>query len=215
MACAAVVVGLAVGCGEPAEPGPPAPQPPAADIARPIDPARITRARSAVPPGYEFAPLPADPAPAALWGLGPGWSADPPQCAGLVTAPGAGARGWSASGPGGIVYAVVTPASAAADPVLRDECAQWAVASARTTGTVTRIDTPAVPGADSYGMAATLTTVVEGGTETRAEAATVLAHADGYLVAVTVVADPGMPEPPLGPAFAAGLLTETVAVLRG
>ena len=48
-------------------------------------------------------------APLAFWGFGPQWMADPPQCGALAdpAVDAATVRGWSASGPGGIVYAVV------------------------------------------------------------------------------------------------------------
>jgi hypothetical protein len=46
-------------------------------------------------------------------------------------------------------------------------------------------------------------------------ASTFSAYLDDYLVFVTVVTDPGSPNPPLGQEFAADLLVKTVSVLRG
>ena len=58
-------------------------------------------------------------------------------------------------------------------------------------------------------------TVVEGGTETTSSAYTFSAYLDDYLAFVTVVMDPGSPNPPLGQEFAADLLVKTVSALRG
>ena len=58
-------------------------------------------------------------------------------------------------------------------------------------------------------------TVVEGGTETNSRAHTFTAYLGDYLAFVTVVTDPGSPNPPLGQDFAAALLVKTVSALRG
>src|SRR4051812_8965775 len=85
----------------------PAPTSPPA-VSAGVDPVRVEPVRADLPTGYEFTPLPARAEPVALWGLGPQWTADPPVCAGLGDpAAGAAVHGWSASGAGGIVYAVV------------------------------------------------------------------------------------------------------------
>ncbi len=64
-------------------------------------------------------------------------------------------------------------------------------------------------------MATVAKTVVEGGTETTSTAYTFSAYLGDYLAFVTVVTDPGSPNPPLGQEFAAELLVKTVSALRG
>lgn len=185
-----------------------------------VNPARIGRVRSDLPVGYEVADLRGPSSPAALWGLRPGWVTEPPQCgvlAGPVTDE-ATTRGWSASGPGGIVHAAVTGSPTAPvtlDPVVLDACAQWSVASGNTSGTVDLIDAPAIDGAVTVGMHTSAVTVVEGGTETASTTHTFSAYFSDYLAFVTVVTDPGSPNPPLGQEFAADLLVKTVSALRG
>ncbi|MGE2729670.1 DUF5642 family protein [Mycolicibacterium vaccae] len=181
----------------------------------PVNPARIDRARDQVPDGYEAAVYAGPPAPIALWGMGDSATAEPPECLRLAVPPVdlATAGGWSASGPGGIIYAVVAattePAHAGAD------CPHWQVASARSTATVTDIPAPVIPSAQTEGMSTEARTVVEGGAETHTHAATFVADLGDYLCMVAVVTDPGATAPALTTEFAAGLLTETVAALRG
>ncbi|MBX7434719.1 DUF5642 family protein [Mycobacterium sp. Y57] len=184
-----------------------------------IDPTRIDRARVLLPEGYEVTAYPGPPTPLAVWGFGGEAAAQPPQCLELA-APAvdpASARGWSASGPGGIVYAVVAAASRpeAADATLIDECAAWSVAAGHTTGAVTAVPSPAVDAASTTGMRTSAETVVEGGTETRSHADTFVAYLGAYICFVVLVTDPGSPVPTLGADFAAGLLEETVRTLRG
>jgi hypothetical protein len=181
-----------------------------------LNPARIDRARGALPPGYEVTGIGDRIAPAAQWGLAAGWTADPPQCA-VLADPGVDAvtaKGWSASGPGGIVYAVVGRTSQVLGASVLAECGRWTAAGGRTTGDVTTAAGPAVVGATTIALSTAATTVVEGGTETRAHADTVTAYVDGYAVVVTVVTDPGSPNPQLGQDFASALLVESVAELR-
>src|ERR1700760_4107589 len=93
-----------------------------------VNPANITRARSGLPSGYEVADLAGPASPVAFWGLGPGWVAEPPQC-GVLAAPatdGSTTKGWSASGPGGIVHAAVV-GPVAFDPGVLADCGQWTV----------------------------------------------------------------------------------------
>jgi Domain of unknown function (DUF5642) len=155
----------------------------------------------------------------ASWGFGPEWLADPPHCAALASPVevATSTRGWSGSGPGGIVYAVVSGRQAPVDfdPTLVGSCGHWTLTSGHTTGTVTLVDAPVIEGAATVGMATTATTVVEGGTETNSQAYTFTAYLGEYLAFVTVVTDPGSPNPPLGQDFAAALLVETVSALRG
>jgi len=74
---------------------------------------------------------------------------------------------------------------------------------------------PAVDGSATVGLSTTTTTVVEGGTETHSHSDTFIAYLGDYVAFVTVVSDPGSPNPPLGQGFAADLLVKTVSALRG
>lgn len=210
---AGVVLALCVSCGQP----PPPTDTSTSATLQPINPARIDRARKHVPDGYEVAPFTGPPSPVALWGMADAVTADPPQCLALAApaADPAAVRGWSASGPGGIIYAVVAASQTTADPGLARDCGDWRITSARSSATVTSVDAPAVAAADTNGMRTEARTVVEGGTETRTHADTFVAYLDGHLSFVAVVTDPGATHPALTPAFAANLLTETVAALRG
>jgi len=182
-----------------------------------VNPARIDRVRTALPSGYEVAALSVRPAPVAFWGLGPDWTAEPPRC-GALADPARGAattRGWSASGPGGIVYAAVADSAATLEPSLLDECGRWTVSAGHTGGTVGLVAAPTIDGAATVGLSASTTTTVEGGTETHSRADTFTAYLGGYVAFVTVVGDPGSPNPQLGQEFASDLLVKTVAALRG
>lgn len=151
-----------------------------------------------------------------MWGYGARWSADPSACAALADPAGAStADGWSASGPGGIVYAVVAAAPGTFNAALDDECRRWTVSSGRTTGTVTSGPAPAIDDVPAIAMATASQTVVEGGTETHSHAETVIAYLGDHVAFVAVVTDPGSPEPQLGADFAATLMKETVSALRG
>ncbi len=216
---ALVMTAVVAGCGHS---GPPPTSSSTASSAAEsqVNPANISRVRGDLPAGYEVADLSGPASPAAFWGFGPGWVTEPPQC-GLLAGPAtddATTRGWSGSGPGGIVHAVVTgsPTSPVTfDPAVLAECGQWSVISGNTTGTVYLIDAPAIEGATTVGMDTVAKTVVEGGMETTAAVYTFSAYLGGYLAFVTVVADPGSPNPPLGQEFAADLLVKTVSALRG
>jgi hypothetical protein len=182
-----------------------------------VDPTNIARVRGDLPAGYEIADIRA--APAAMWGFGPGWTAEPPQCGALAepVVDGAVTRGWSGSGTGGIVYAVVTGSPAAPvtlDPALIGECGQWTLSAGHTSGAVTFVAAPAIDGVTTVGMSTATRTVVEGGTETHTHADTFTAYLGDYVAIVTVVTDPGSPNPPLGQDFAAELLVKTVSALR-
>jgi hypothetical protein len=182
-----------------------------------VNPARIERVRTALPSGYEVAALAGRAAPVVFWGLGPDWTADPLRCGALAdpVADAATTRGWSASGAAGIVYAVVAGSKATFDPSLIDGCGQWAVSAGHTSGSVTLVAAPAIDGAATVGLSTATTTVVEGGTETHSHADTFTAYLGEYVALVTVVTDPGSPNPPLGQDFAAELLVKTVSALRG
>jgi hypothetical protein len=182
-----------------------------------VNPARIERVRADLPSGYEVDRLAGRAAPLAFWGFGRRWTADPPRCLALAdpVADAATTRGWSASGAGGIVYAVVAGSAATLDRSLIDECGQWTVSAGRTSGSVTLVAAPAIDGVATVGLSTTATTVVEGGTETHSHADTFTAYLGDYVAFITVVTDPGSPNPALGQDFAAELLVKTVSALRG
>jgi hypothetical protein len=182
-----------------------------------VNPARIDRVRQNLPAGYDVAAIDKRVTPIALWGFGSQWVADPPQCSALA-APAvdpATARGWSGSGPGGIVYAVITRTTAEPDPDLAGQCQQWSVTGGHSSGTVTAVAAPAISDARTAGMATVISTVVEGGNETHSHADTFTADLGEFHCFVAVVTDPGSPAPPLGTDFAADLLVKTVSAIRG
>lgn len=202
-----------------------------------VEPARIDRARHALPPGYEVAPYTGAPTPLAVWGLAGPVEAQPAQCVELAAPPVRpdSAQGWSASGPGGIIYAIVAaaaPAAPVADapaapaapvtdtptapavPVEAAACQSWTATAGHTSATVRELPAPALEAAHTVGMATAATTVVEGGTETRADADTFVAHLGQFVCFVALVTDPGSAYPRLDAAFAADLLVETVSALR-
>ena len=214
-ACALAL--MVAACSEPATPPrSPEPEPSATHT---VNPARIDRARDAMPDGYEVTGYAGAPVPFGAWGFRDSTQADPVQCAALGAPSVAAetARGWSASGPGGIVYAVVAEATPpqGPDPVVLDECRQWTVTSGHTSGTVTAQPGPDIDAAQTVAMRTALTTIVEGGTETHTHADTAVAYLGTYLCFVVVVTDPGSPHPTLGAEFASDLLAETVSTLRG
>ncbi|MGP4054032.1 DUF5642 family protein [Mycobacterium sp. 4D054] len=203
-------------CAAPPEPVPaPAPSP---AVDHTVNPARIDRARDRLPEDYEVTAYTGPPSPFAVWGLSDTPTVDPGHCA-VLGAPAVDpvtARGWSASGPGGIVYALVAGTADAAPAAPPDEgCSQWTVASGHTTGVVTGVPGPDIPAARTVGMSSAATTVVEGGTETRTHAETFVAYLGDHICFVAVLTDPGSPHPVLSRDFASGLLAETVSALRG
>jgi Domain of unknown function (DUF5642) len=210
----AALVLFAAACGRSPSPAPSA-TPSASSIQ--VNPARIERVRGDLPTGYEVGALLGRAAPVLFWGLGSGWSAEPPRC-GALADPAADAsttRGWSASGAGGIVYAVVAETRADLDSSVAAECGAWTLSSGRTSGSVTLVAAPAVDGAATVGMSVATTTVVEGGTETHSHADSFTAYLGDYVAMITVVSDPGSPNSALGQEFAADLLVKTVSALRG
>lgn len=219
IAVAAVcVAGCISGCGQPSGPSSStsaAPPSPSVEV----KPANIAKVRSDLPAGYELADIADRTAPAEIWGFGPGWTAEPPQCGALAdpVVDDAVTRGWSGSGSGGIVYAVVTgspPASVGLDPALLAECEHWTLSAGHTSGSITFVAAPEIEGVATVGLSTATTTVVEGGTETRSHSDTFIAYLDDYVAFITVVIDPGSPNPPLGQDFARELLVKTVSALR-
>ncbi len=217
--CLATGLGPAA-CAQPTRP-PPSSSSTAAPGAGVINPANIKRIRSSLPDGYEIADVTGPVSAAGLWGFGSGWTAAPPQCAALADPAPAdpGARGYSASGAGGTLYVVVAvPAQPPPDDAVVDDCARWTMTFAHTTGDVTLApasETPTIAGVRTVAMTVTTRTVVESGTEVDGQAATAQAYADGHVVYVTLVTDPGSPHPALDSRSVGDLLVATVAALRG
>jgi hypothetical protein len=212
-----VALALCAACGQPTTPARTADPAASSTKAGRVDPSNLARVRTGVPAGYELADLTGPASPLAFWGIGPGWTADPPQCAALADpAPGEQAvHGWSASGPGGIVYAVVEDTARGLDAALVGECGVWTVSAGHTSGFVTSVAAPPIEGAGTVGMVTDAVTAVEGGTETHSRADTFSAYLDGHVAYVTVVTDPGSAGPTLPPDFAARLLAKTVTAVRG
>jgi hypothetical protein len=222
LAVAAVLLIWTAACGRPPEPAATPASPEPTRDAGTVNPARIDRVRQELPAGYEVVGLDPRATPVSLWGFGPNWTAEPPECAESAAPVADPARGWSASGPGGIVYTAIAQAKASAggpDSERDARCGQWRVSGGHAVGSVTAVEAPVIEDAVTVGMATDITTVVEGGTETHSHADTFTADLNsdlgGYHVFVTVVTDPGSPNPTLQSGFAADLLVKTVSALRG
>lgn len=193
-----------------------------------IRPDNIRRVAAELPPGYEVAGVEGVSSPAGSWGLGPRWTADPPQCAALAdpgrwrgdpahAGPESG-QGVSGSGAGGILYAVVVALPidpVAANPARIGDCARWAMTNGRATAGIRLIDPPRIDGVETLGMASDTMTSVEGGTKIASRAHTFTTYLGDYYVFTTLVTDPGSAHRPLAPQVAADLLAKTVTALRG
>jgi len=215
-ACAAAA--LCAACGASDAPRPTAGSPEPSSRPSAINLADVARVRGDLPAGYEIADLVGRAAPLAFWGFGPQWVADPPQCGALSdpSVDGATIRGWSGSGPGGIVYVVAAASPGTSlDPAVLGGCGTSTLTAGHTSGTVTTVEAPTIDAATTLGLHTETTTVVEGGTETHSHADTFTAYFEGYTAYVTVVTDPGSSGPVLDADFAAALLVKTVAALRG
>jgi hypothetical protein len=218
--CVMTALWLAACAAQPSPAPPPSPGA-ASSGAGPVNPANIKRIRPALPAGYEIADVSGPVSAAGLWGFGSGWTAAPPPCAALADPAPAdpGARGYSASGPGGTVYVVVAvPERGAPDAELIGDCARWTMTFKHTMGEVTLApmsEAPHIDGADTIAMTVGTRTVVESGTETDGRAVTAQAYLGDHVAFVTLVTDPGSPHPPLDSQFAGDLLVATVAALRG
>jgi hypothetical protein len=211
-----LVIASCAACGPSETSAPPEVADPPSAVSEGVNPTRVERVRADLPTGYEFTAVPARAAPVALWGLGPEWTADPSSCAGLGDVGGdAVVHGWSASGPGGIVYAVVADARVGLDRAVVDSCGTWSLSVGHTSGVVNVVDPPVVDGAATLGMFTDVTTTVEGGIETHSHAETFIAYLDDHVAYVTVVTDPGSSDSSLGPGFASDLLVKTAAAIRG
>jgi hypothetical protein len=207
LAAAAIVAA----CGSPPQPAT------SASPQAPVTPAEIFEIRSALPAGYETGELRGPVSAAALWGFGPGWTADPPQCR-LLADPGPedpSARGLSASGPGGTVF-VVAAARVGGPPEadLVSQCDRWTMHYGHTDADVARTAAPEFDGSTVLAWRAVARTVVESGNATVTEASTTVAYLAGHVVILTLVTDPGSAHPPLDSAVAEGLLAAAVRKLR-
>jgi len=214
----AAVALLLAGCAHPADRGPaPSPNP----VIRHVDPDNIRRVRRDLPPGYEVRGVPGVAAPQEIWGISEAGAANPGRCAALADPVGGhseSAHGISGSGAGGTVYAVVVAAPVgpvALDHSLLGLCRQWSLTGKRASARVHLVDAPHIDGAETLGMAAEITTAVEGGNEIGSRASTFTAYLGNYYAFTTLVSDPGSPNPALAQQFAADLLVKSVAALRG
>jgi uncharacterized protein DUF5642 len=195
----------------------PVPTPSSTRSAGHINPGNIRRIGHDLPPGYEVTGVSGAATPPTIWGLGPKYTASPARCARLADPAGAqgqAAQGISGSGAGGIVYAVVAAAPASLDPSLVTQCRQWTMTGGRATARVQLIDAPSIDGAETLGMAADITTSVEGGSEIDSRANTFTAYLGDYYAFTTLISDPGSPHSSLSPQFAADLLVKAVSALR-
>jgi len=211
------VIALLASCAHARQP---APAPSQSAAARHVNPANIRWVRRELPPGYEVTGISGQAAPPVIWGLGGDSAASPARCAALADPAGRhgqSAQGISGSGTGGIVYAVVAAAPTgpvALDQSLVNQCHQWTMTSRRATARVQLVDPPRIDGAETLGMAADITTSVEGGNEIGSRANTFTAYLGDYYAFTTVISDPGLPDSPLTPQVAASLLVKVVSALR-
>jgi hypothetical protein len=214
----AIVALLLAAC---AHAGETTPAPSGSTQARRIDPANIKRVGREFPPGYEVTGISGAGDPPAIWGLGAGWTADPPRCAALADPAGrqaGSAQGISGSGAGGLVYAVV--AAVPRGPVTLGQalvagCPRWSMTDGRTTARVHLVEPPRIEGVQTLGMATDTTTSVEGGNQIDSRAHTFTAYFGDYYAFTVLISDPGAAHPPLAPQFAADLLVKSVSALRG
>ncbi len=185
-----------------------------------VNPANIKRVVRELPPNYEVTTgIPSGASPRVIWSLEADARAKPPQCATLAD-PGDGrdqsAQGFSGSGTGGIVDAVVVtlPGRVDLDQGVVAACGRWTMSDGHTTASVRLIDAPRIDGAATVGMVADTKSSVESGTEIDSRAYTFTAYLGNYYAFATLTTDPGSALPALPPQFAADLLVKTVSTLR-
>ncbi|SPM30950.1 DUF5642 family protein [Mycobacterium terramassiliense] len=185
-----------------------------------VNPANIKRVVRDLPPNYEVTTgIPSGVSPRVIWSLEADARAVPPQCAALAD-PGNGrdqtAQGFSASGAGGIVNAVVValPGPVDLDRGVVGACGRWTMSDGHTTATVNRVDAPHIEGAETLGMVADTKSSVESGTEIDSRAYAFTAYLGNYYAFTTLTTDPGSALPALPPQFVADLLVKTVSTLR-
>jgi hypothetical protein len=186
-----------------------------------VNPANIKRVVRDLPPNYEVTTgIPSGASPRVIWSLEADARADPPRCAALAD-PGNGreptAQGFSASGAGGIVNAVVVtlPGPVHLDRGVVGACGRWTMSDGHTTATVRLVDAPHIEGAETLGMVTDTKSSVESGTEIDSRAYTFTAYLGNYYAFTTLTTDPGSALPALPPQFVADLLVKTVSTLRG
>lgn len=186
-----------------------------------VHPANIKRVVREFPPGYEVtSAIPAAASPSLIWGLAPGATSAPPQCASLAD-PGGGrdqsAQGVSGSGTGGIVNAVVValPAPVGVDDDVVAACGRWSGSGGHTAADVGLSEAPHIDDAATVAMVADIKSSVESGTEIDSRTYTFVAYLGNYYAFTTLTTDPGSPLPALPAQFAADLLVKTVSTLRG
>jgi hypothetical protein len=192
---------------------------PAADNTA-VNPANIKRVVRELPPNYEVTTgIPSGASPRVIWSLEADARAKPPQCATLAD-PGNGrdqtAQGFSASGAGGIVDAVVValPGPVNLDQGVVAACGRWTMIDGHTTAHVRLIDAPHIDGVETLGTVADTKSSVESGTEIDSRAYTFTAYLGNYYAFTTLTTDPGSALPALPSQFAADLLVKTVSTLR-
>lgn len=197
---------------------PPALLPTSAVASLGIKPSNIKRIGRELPSDYEVSGVSGATAPAAIWGLGAHWTADPAPCATLADPAGGhgeSAQGLSGSGAGGIVYAVVADHARRPDPAVVAACSRWTMTNGRTRSVIRLFDAPEIDGSQTLGMTSEMTTSAEGGTRIEFRAQTFTAYLGDYYAFTTLITDPGSPHRPLAAQFAADLLVKTVSALRG
>ena len=187
---------LLAACAHAREPAPP---PSVNAAARHINPGNIRRVGRELPPGYEVTAVSGVAAPPAIWGLGGAGVANPARCAALADP--AGGHGQSAqgiSGSGAGRHRVRGGRGGADGPVALDQslvaqCRQWSMTGGRASARVHLVDPPRIDAAETLGMAAEITTSVEGGNEIGSRASTFTAYLGDYYAFTTLISDPGSP----------------------
>ncbi len=185
-----------------------------------VNPANIKRVVRDLPPHYEVTTgIPSGASPRVVWSLEAGTRVDPPQC-GALADPGNGrdqtAQGFSASGTGGIVDAVVValPGPADLDRGMVVACGRWTMSDGHTTANVSLVDAPRIDGVETLAMVTDTRSSVESGTEIDSRTYTFTAYLGNYYAFTTLTTDPGSAVPALPSQFAADLLVKTVSTLR-
>src|SRR6516165_8074313 len=185
-----------------------------------VNPANIKRVVRELPPNYEVTTgITSGTSPMVIWSLEADAASKPAQCATLAD-PGSGrdqsAQGFSGSGTGGIVDAVVValPGPVDLDHNLVAACGRWTMIDGHTTAIARLTDPPHIDGVETIGMVTDTKASVESGTEIDSRVYTFTAYLGNYYAFTTLTADPGSALPALPPQFAADLLVKTVSTLR-
>jgi uncharacterized protein DUF5642 len=215
-----VPVVLLAACSHASAPAPSATPTKSSAHNAPVNPANIKRLVRELPPNYEVTTgIPSGVSPRVIWSLEADARATPAQCATLAD-PGNGreqsAQGFSGSGTGGVVDAVVVtlPGPVDLDRGVVAACDRWTTGDGHTTASVRLIDAPRIDGVTTVGMVADTKSTVESGTEIDSRAYTFTAYLGNYYAFTTLTTDPGSALPALPPQFAADLLVKTVSTLR-